>query len=722
MTAVPGPPGKGGPEIQTVHVVKKVYIASMNKTGLFLWVLLASGPVSFSPAADAGSTQQSAYKGSIKQDEIKNSTGKVRGELLAVLREMQLNGLLDFKPENIRKAAAELGVVGEEQMQSVVEALKGASLNEDPAAQKRQIVEAYTTQTEITQRLDKLAMQFQRAQAKSELGKAARSLLERQMAVQRDTQALLAEKKPDAAKAQAAKAGQAALKSEAANLLQKIKDAEKILTPEEAAQLAQSRQVAEKAGLEEAADKASQNLSADQLAAAVKEQEKAKQALSKLVQSMDSHLPAMERLQNMVGELDKVIQEQKATAQEAAHETARPELKDKQQHLADKTEITKDQAGAINAKAASELDRARQQMEQAAQNMAPVADKTKTPDDGAAERQSRQAVENLEQARESLEKQMAALAKEQAPKDFKEALADLNQLQNKTMQALVDQTVAERSTPDTAAQKNMSDRLAGLQQEAVPLAPDAAEHVGDAVENLNKSAPQAAVKPSEDLQKALDAVQAKIAQTKQDAAAAAALAQMNESLQAAMESSQGADKAMQQSGQQPAANMAQQAATQAQAAAAQAQQAGSQQAQQAAQAAGQSFQQASQAAQQGNMKAAQAANQAGQKALAQAQQAAQQAGMQQSQQLAMMSGKKLPEAPESGGQDSYGYGDAAPPAANSGVMGFGSRNSGGPAQTMGGLNPKDREALALSEQERTLPEFAPMVQQYRKNLANAVNP
>lgn len=691
----------------------------MNKTGLFLWVLLVSGSVTLSPAADDGSTRQSAYKGSIRQDEIKNSTGKVRAELLAVLREMQMNGLLDFKPENIRKAAAELGVVGEEQMQGVVDALKGASLNEDPAAQKRQIVEAYTTQTEITQRLDKLAMQFQRAQARAELGKAARNLLERQMAVQRDTQGLLAEKKPDAAKTQAAKASQTALKSEAAHLLQKIKDAEKILAPDESAQLALSRQIAEKAGLEEAADKASQNLSGDQLAAAVKEQERAKKALSELVKSMDSHLPAMERLQNMVGELDKAIQEQKATAQEAANETGRPDLKEKQQHLADKTEITRDQAASLNAKAASELDRARQQMEVAAQNMAPAADKTQTPAAGAAEKPSRQALENLEQAREMLGKQMAALANEQGPKDFKEALADLTELQNKTMQALVDQTMAERSAPDRSAQKAMADRLAGLQQEAVPLAPDAAEHVGDAVENLEKPAPQTAEKPSENLQKALEAVQARIAQTKQDAAAAAALAQMNDSLQAAMESSEGADKAMKQAGQQPAADLARQAATQSQSAAAQAQQAGSQQAMQAAQAAGQSFQQASQAAQQGNMKAAQAANQAGQKALAQARQAAQQSGMQQSRQLAMMSGKNLPEAPSA--KDQNGFGDAHP-APNSGLLGMGSGKPPGPAQTAGGLNPKDREALALSEQERTLPEFAPMVQQYRKNLANTVNP
>lgn len=691
----------------------------MNKTGLFLWVLLVSGFVSRGPAADNGSTQQSAYKASIKQDEIKNSTGKVRAEMLAVLREMQLNGLLDFKPENIRKAAAELGVVGEEQMQSVVDALKGASLNDDPAAQKRQIVQAYTTQMEITQRLDKLAMQFQRAQARAELGKAARNLLERQMAVQRDTQALLSEKKPDGAKAQAAKAGQAALKSEAAHLLQKIKDAEKILPPGEAAQLAQSRQIAEKAGLEEATDKASQNLSGDQLAAAVKEQEKAKQALSKLVQSMDSNLPAMERLQNMVAELDKVIGEQKATAQETGSETARQDLKEKQQRLADMTAIAKDQAESINAKAAAELERARQQMEVAAQNMAPDADKPKTQDTGIAEKQSRQAVENLEEAKELLEKQMAALAKEQAPKDFKEALADLTQLQNKTMQALVDQTVAERSTPDAAAQKTMADRLADLQQEAVPLAPDAAEHVGDAVENLNKTAANPAEKTSENLQKALEAVQARIAETKQDAAAAAALAQMNDSLKAAMESSESADKAMKQAGQQPAASLAQQAASQAQSAADQAQQAGSQEAMQAAQAAGQSFQQASQAAQQGNMKAAQAANQAGQKALAQAQQAARQAGMQQSQQLAMMSGKNLPEATSP--QDSNGYGDANP-AMNTGLLGMGSGKPSAQAQTIGGLNPKDREALALSEQERTLPEFAPMVQQYRKNLANAVNP
>ncbi len=714
---------KPGSVFQALHGAGKVYITSMNNAGVYLLGLLAVSFPSFSMAGDLQATQQTAYKTSIKQDELKTSTGKVRNELLTVLREMQMNGLLDTKPENIRKAAAELGVVGEEQMRSVVDNLKAASLNEDAQGQKQQIVDAYTTQKGITERLDDLSMQFQRAQARAELGKAAKNLLQRQMAVQRDTKALLAEKKPDAGKLQAAKAEQGALKSESENLIKKIKDAEKILPSEESAQLAQSRQIAEKAGLQDAADKANQNLSADQLAAAVKEQEKAKQALTQLVQSMTSQQPAMEQLQNAASELNKLIQEQKAVAQQAAGDAATPDNQAKQQQLADQTQMAKDQTGALNAQAASEMDRAKQQMESAAQNMAKSTDTVPSPDANAAAKQSQQAVENLEQAKQSLEKQISALAKEQGPKDFKEALADLNQLQNKTMQALVDQITAERTGADAAAQKAMADRLAKLQQETLPLSPPAAQGVGDAVQALSPSSEQgAAPKPSDSLQKALNALQAQIAQTKQDAAAAAALGQMNESLQAAQQSSQSADKSMQQTSpqsQQSAASQAQQAAGQAQSAASQAQQAGSKPAQQAAQAASEAFKQASQAAQQGDMKAAQAANQSGQQALAQAQQAAQQLGQQQSQELASMSGQSMPGTDD---MPSQVFDGQVGPGGSAGPVPHGKGLPERAAQTVTGLNPKDREALTLFEQERTLPEFAPMVQQYRKNLANAVNP
>ncbi|NJK90701.1 MAG: hypothetical protein HC904_02020 [Blastochloris sp.] len=265
----------------------------MNKTGVvvgagLLGLVLNAGV--WAEPIDA--TQQSAYKTSIKQDELKNNTVKVRAELLAVLREMQINGLLDANPENIRKAAADLGVVGEEQMQSVVNALKSASLDDNAAARKQQISDAYTKQKEITQKLEKMSMQFQRSQARSELEKSAKNLLQRQMALQRDTKELMAEKKPDASELQAAKAEQAALKEESSNLIKKMKDAEKILPPEEAAALAKAREAAEKAGLEQATDKASQALSADQLAAATKEQEKAKSALTQLARPWNpSNLP-----------------------------------------------------------------------------------------------------------------------------------------------------------------------------------------------------------------------------------------------------------------------------------------------------------------------------------------------------------------------------------------------------------------------------------------------
>jgi len=50
---------------------------------------------------------------------------------------------------------------------------------------------------------------------------------------------------------------------------------------------------------------------------------------------------------------------------------------------------------------------------------------------------------------------------------------------------------------------------------------------------------------------------------------------------------------------------------------------------------------------------------------------------------------------------------------------YGAKATAGSALVMGGLSPKDRDAITQFQAEKTPPEYAPLVQQYLKNLAAA---
>jgi hypothetical protein len=102
-------------------------------------------------------------------------------------------------------------------------------------------------------------------------------------------------------------------------------------------------------------------------------------------------------------------------------------------------------------------------------------------------------------------------------------------------------------------------------------------------------------------------------------------------------------------------------------------------------------------------------------AMAQIQQQAQGPGQGQGQNQAPGQGQGQPAQPGQVAAQA-GTGDAPAQGGNQVLGGMG---VGGIAQVMGGLKPKDRDAISQYQAEKSPPEYAPLVQQYLKNLADS---
>jgi hypothetical protein len=116
---------------------------------------------------------------------------------------------------------------------------------------------------------------------------------------------------------------------------------------------------------------------------------------------------------------------------------------------------------------------------------------------------------------------------------------------------------------------------------------------------------------------------------------------------------------------------------------------------------------------QGQTQAAEQATQQGLRSLQQAQASMAQAMTQAQEQAQEQMGQMSQQSEQSQEQQ----GNLNP--MNSGQVLPGGSNIGGSGVALGGLSHKDREAIEQYQAEKTAPEYAPLVQQYFKNLADS---
>lgn len=698
------------------------------------------------PDASSANTQQSAYRSSIAQETVRKQTDKIQEEINQLVTEAKLNGMDNAGLIALVKASSRLKALSQEDMQKVIVALQSASMNTEDAGRQKSLVSAYQKQKDVSLQLKTLAADLAAQESQKALPAKLQSLIARQSANIRQTTTFASVAPAQLAGPQ--KSTHDVVSSEQASiggeidLLFKVLAAapEKATTPDAPATPDTAKLVLEamnSSSLKVTSDAAIKFTAEGPFPDAVVKETSIREYLTNLLRIAQSKVDAVTQLEEAKSQLNQLITDQKdlaAVAEQAKLDGAT--LAERQAKINDRTSVAQAQLKPLNQAAAAQVTEAQKEMEKSAAALdkaktpadptqpkpdseaqkdkdktasadkspadkaKDAADKAKDPADTAA--QQKAVVDSLEKAAAMLDKQIADAQKQQ---DMNPAdkLAQLEKLQEDIKQAQQNPT-----TTPTDLQK--------LQQDALAPSPEAANKIAEAADKMQQPQPDKAA-ASQALAQAADTVKKQADELKKAADDYKALSDASDQLAKAQEQAKAADDAIKNNtstNQTEAARNLAQAQANVDQAKQNAQQKGlPQDSQQAMQQASDALKEATNQAVQAQGAKAQAQGQKAQAAMQQAQKGLAQA-MAQVQQQAQ--GQQQPGQKQQQ-QSSQAMNNQAPDqATNQLLQGFG---GSGIAQVMGGLTPKDRDAISQLQAEKSPAEYAPQVQQYLKNLADS---
>lgn len=672
----------------------------MKTPSLILLTLVLSGAL-LVPAARAADVAQDAYQASVAQESVRVRAQEIKEELATIVQELRLNGMSDDQIAEVLKTSNRLSNISQEEMQAIIDSLKSASATQEAKTQQSALVSAYQKQKDASLKLKTLASKFAAQKSVDLVTLKIQELILRQAKNLRKTQMLNAENKtPDKMDYQqklvhqVAGAEQAAISKEIPFLAASLETTANsgAATPEDAERAKLTLARIDGAGggsnLTTLSIKVADQTASGSLGEAADGQAQLKKGLFEvlLAWSFKEDLSArLQRVRNQVGQMMNGQSDLLADTKVSEKREEGSALADQQYKIEDRAELAGASLDVLNPEAFALLQKAQASMKQSSTQL----EEERKPNKAAPAQE--QVLAALTQIDELLKKQSDLLAAKMNENPV-ELMKDLQNLKAQVDQA---KTEAEKNPTSALAQKTQN-----LQQEAAMVAPQAADNIQQASDALQQPQPDGQT-ASQQLAQASAALQQQMDQLAPVAAQYAALDKVDDMIAAAQQDATEAQQALTQANQTEALNNMLQAQQQAAQAAQQA--AAPQAAQQALQQAAQALQQGAGQAAQNQQAQAQAQAQQGQAALGQAQAAVAQAKQELQQGQSQQGNGQFSDGPEELTADA--------------LQGSGDKATAG--QVMGGLSPKDREALAQYESEKTPPEFSNQVQQYLKNLSDA---
>ena len=656
--------------------------------------------------------QQSAYRSSIAQEAVRKQTDKIQAELAQLIQELKLNGLSSAGTGSLANASSHLSSLSQEEMQKVINALQSASISSDDPKRQAALITAYQGQKDVVLKLKSLATQLAAQQARDGLVSQIENLVVRQSTNLRQTGMLNTTPDKFDVKEKSiyglVTAEQTSIGGEIDLLFTSVSAAASATPPDQSTDTAKAiLDAMNGTQLKTVSPLAIQLTTAGPFPDAVTKQTAVRDYLVTVLRAATSKEDAEARLEQAKTQLDQVAADQKdlteTTKQAKLDGTT---LAARQSEINERAEVAKALLKPINSQAADQVGTAQQDMQKS------TATLTSSNDTMAAVPPQTDASKALADAQKLLDQQIAAVQSQQnqTPTD---AMAQLQKVQDEIKQA----QAAAQNNPEQAAKE-----LQTAQQDALAQSPDAANQIADAADKLQQAQPdtnsanQDLAKANEALQKQEDAL-AKAAQDYQ--ALAAASQQLDQAKQLATDANQNLQQSTGNNLTDPARKL-----TDAENKVNQVEQNPPQDlpadAQQALQQAADALKNATMQAVQSKRSEASAQAQQGIAAMQQAQGALAQAMAQAQAQGQAAMGQGMGQGQGQSGQKGQiaATGAVSDTGDGKNVMGgFGS--GGGPAQVVGGLSPKDRDAITQYQAEKTPPEYAPMVQQYLKNLADS---
>jgi len=698
-----------------------------------LGVLIAAPSLGLAQSADAGSgandTQQSAYRSSVAEETVRKQADKIQAEITELVTELKANGLEGANLQILTDASDHLKNLSQQDMQKVINALQSASISGQAQDRQQSLVTAYQQQKDVSLKLASLAADLAAQESQQEIPSELQLLIARQSANIRQTSTLQAGDQD----AQQKTAHELAASEQTSigggiDLLAKVLAATPAAPPagtpaNGGADISKAVLAAMNSGtLKDASQAAIALTTSGPFPEAVNKQIAVRDALTSLLRVAESQVDAVTRLEEIKAQLSRIIEDQ----QELAAVTGQskldgPVLAEREAKIDDRTSVTEALLIPVSVPAFNQLSVAEQAMGPASSALA------KASDPSATAPQEEAVVVELKKAAALLEQELTSAEKEDALSPV-DKLAQLQQLQAEINQA-------QQKPSVTAAD------LQKLQQDARDPSPQAADKIADAADQMRQSPSDAAAANSA-LAQANDIVQKQEDALKQAAQAYQALEQASQQLDQAQKEAAQANQSMQNAQNQPNQDLTQAAheLSQAKANVDQMQQTPGglpAAAQQALQQASEALKNATNQAVQAQAVNAEAQNQQAMAAMQQAQAGLAQAmaqmtpgpGKGQGQGQGKGEGQNVAQGPGQGqgqgqiqGQNTGGNpqgsggGDQGDGRQALAGMGAGDRGAG---LVVGGLSPKDRAAINQYQAEKSPSEYAPLVQQYLKNLADS---
>ncbi|MDD5262661.1 MAG: hypothetical protein PHD76_12520 [Methylacidiphilales bacterium] len=489
------------------------------------------------PVVAQNASKDQILQNKADQQDVRAHTAAVATQIQSLIDELAANGISGDDAKVLQSTKSALSNLSGPEMERVITSLQKAGEASNTGAGLAQAFNAYASQKGILMQFQQILKEYQQRQAAYELPLRFKELRDRQ------TEAMLTAS--DVARKTAGRnyAELSSVEQTTQQILQTDQDAianevalaggqlEKVAqssTGDDAKPLQKALKDFKEGKLQQALSKANESLKGGQLLKALNDQKIARDELHRIVQDLNAPANIVDALAAATADLAKLIEDQNnlldRTNTAASNKNMVEGLNVKQGALADAANTVQQDLQTLSVKASGLVKESINPMQSSRGYLAKLAE---FPNSAKAQQQ---AIAKLEEAQKQLEQQLAdaqkaadesgkdTLAKlEDVKKQIDKAQQDQKQISNQTDKALNAQAGSKAMDQAKDNQKKLEDQVAALEQAAQSLSLPASQDLANAAKAMDQ-AQDAMSDPSQaaDVQADQKAAQDALAQASQE--------------------------------------------------------------------------------------------------------------------------------------------------------------------------------------------------------------
>jgi len=479
----------------------------MHRKNLWTLVgcLLAAGAL-LMPAAADNAIKGEVLQNTADEQDVRQHTAVVVSEAQALIDELAANGISgdDVKVLNATKAA--LTNLSGPEMERIIASLKKASDANTTAEGEKHVVQAYGEEKSIILQFRQILKDYEQRQAAYELPLLFKELAQRQDDTLNTTVAVARQSAGKSqvelntmnqTTQQIAQADQDAIGNEVALAQQSLEKAAKESTDDSAKNFQKAEKDMQTGVLQKGLNDANDTLKQGHLLQAITAQKIARDELRKIAKDLAPDVDAVDALKDTAAAIDKLIQEEKALLAETnAAVDVKPKvtgLDDKQGVIVNETDSLAKDTQTLSASAADLVGQAIPPMQSSRTSLGPQGAFAK------AATSEEDAIAKLEAAEAQVNQQIAEAQKaaDDAAKDPVAKLQDLQkqiQALQQAQQQLNSQTAQANNPPNPATakatqqpQSQIQQQTTAAQNDAQPVSLPASQALADAANQMNQA-------------------------------------------------------------------------------------------------------------------------------------------------------------------------------------------------------------------------------------------